>query len=473
MFQRTISFMTKFWAYSLVVAALLLISCKKTSDIGHIVRPADDSLRVVTDSFIVKSTTIKAEHLYSETTKPVLGHYTDNIFGEFKVDFLSEFRYIRGLSFEDGATPDSLCVVMYYKTFFGDSTAVQEATVYQIDRKKLVFAEDYYSDTDLSEYCSKDIVLGKQSYVAYDKTVTPEERQADNYCNTVKVRLPNEMAQEMMTKTEIYASQEVFTNYLKGVYVTNTFGQQTVLSIDSVNLELSYRYQSGEDDKTHEPVYTYNRAIFPSNRETSQFIRVEGTSINLDNKPDSVEYVSCPGGTFVQLEIPFERMYQGMVEANNYVTDSLNLNYMSLVFEPAVYDETDESARMTYPVVPILIRKADVEAFFTQSLYPAPGIDTELGWLDIENTGDLNYSFVNAGDDFEGIFRKASRMSEAERKSYFDSLNPYLVIPVSGATDIAGTNAVIRHQYRPYGVRVRSGSNVKSPMRIVVTYTNL
>ena len=30
---------------------------------------------------------------------------------------------------------------MYYKSFFGDSSAVQEATVYQIDKKKLDFSE--------------------------------------------------------------------------------------------------------------------------------------------------------------------------------------------------------------------------------------------------------------------------------------------------------------------------------------------
>ena len=149
MFLRTISFMTKFWAYSLILAALLLMSCKKTSDIGHIVRPAEDSLRVVTDSFIVKSSTIKAEHLYSETTKPVLGHYTDNIFGEFKADFLSEFRYIKNLTFGANATSDSLYLVMYYRSFFGDSSAVQEVTAYKLDRQKLEYSAHYYSDEKL------------------------------------------------------------------------------------------------------------------------------------------------------------------------------------------------------------------------------------------------------------------------------------------------------------------------------------
>lgn len=471
MFQRTISFMTKFWACSLAVAALLLISCKKTSDIGHIVRPSEDSLRVVTDSFIVKSTTVKAEHLYSETTKPVLGHYTDNIFGEFKADFLSEFRYIKNLTFKSGTTSDSLYLVMYYKSFFGDSSAVQEATVYQIDKKKLDFSEHYYSDSKVEDFCSKNIVLGSRSYVAYDNTVTPSEREDALYCNTVKVKLPDEMAAQMIARTDIYQSQDAFTDFFKGVYVTNTFGQQTVLLIDSVNIELSYRYVPVAEKPNS---IAYETVVFPSNRETTEFIRVEGEPAALLGKPDSVEYMSCPGGTFVQIEIPFERMYQRMIEGNDMGTDSLNLNDFSLVFEPAIYtDDNDKSARMTYPKVPMIIREADMGAFFTQSLYPAPGIYTELGWLEIDKVATGAYTFANSAEDFEEILRKASRMSETERKEYFDSLNPYVVLPTSGATDISGTNAVIRHQYRPYGVRVRSGVNEKSPMRIVVTYTNL
>lgn len=471
MFLRTISFMTKFWACSLVLAALLLISCKKTSDIGHIVRPAEDSLRVVTDSFVVKSSTIKAEHLYSETTKPVLGHYTDNIFGEFKVDFLSEFRYVKNLTFGANATSDSLYLVMYYRSFFGDSSAVQEATAYKLDRQKLEYTVHYYSDDKVSDFCSKESVLGKTSYVAYDNTITPTEREDASFCNSVSIKLPESMAAEMLSRKDIYQSQEAFTDFFKGAYVTNTFGQQTVLLIDSVNLELSYKYNP-VPEKTDS--FAYKKVVFPSNRETSQFIRVESNPKAVVEKPDSVEYFSCPGGTFVQIEIPFERMYQRMIEENSDASDSLNLNYMSFVFEQAVYESADEkSARMSPPIVPIVIRKADVEMFFTQSLYPAPGIDTELGWFTEVSDGKKEYEFVNAADDFENIFRTASRMNEEDRTRYFNSLNPYYIIPTSGATDIACTNAVIRHQFRPYGVRVRSGVNKKSPMRIVVAYTNL
>jgi hypothetical protein len=54
-----------------------------------------------------------------------------------------------------------------------------------------------------------------------------------------------------------------------------------------------------------------------------------------------------------------------------------------------------------------------------------------------------------------------------------DGLNHFYLVPVSGATEIAGTNAVIRHLFKPHGVRLRSASNATSPMRLTVTFTNL
>lgn len=464
--------MTRYWACSLTVILLLslFISCSKTSDIGHIVRPSEDAINVVTDSFILKTSTIHEEHLYSETTKPVLGHYTDNIYGEFKVDFLSEFRYVKDLTFGANAVSDSLYLVIYYKSFFGDSSSVQEATAYQLDRAPLNFSADYYSDIDISEYCSRSVVLGRRSYVAYDQTITSTERDSAGYCNTVKIKMPHSMANEMLSRTDIYKSQDDFVNFFKGVYVTNTFGQQTVLLVDSVNLELSYRYNP---DAAKVDSFAYAKAIFPSNRETSQVIHVSGKPTAIYSKPDSVEYMSCPGGTFVKVEIPFERMYERMVEPYFNGIDSLNLNNFKLIFEPAQYeDEDDKSQRMAAPLIPILVRAADMEPFFTQSLYPAPNIETTLAW----NMGDDDapkYVFVNSASAFEVILRKATTMTIDERKAYFSSLNPYYIVPVTGATDVAGTNAVIRHMYHPYGVRVRSGLNPTSPMRIVVTFTNL
>lgn len=459
-----------------ILAATLLLSCEE-SNIGVKVRPTEDNLTVATDTFCLGTKTVKSGSLYSESDKLVLGSYSDNIFGSFKVDFLSEFRYVRDLKFPNGTKGDSLFVVMYYKTFFGDESAVQEATVYQLDKQPLKFSENYNCDIDVSKFCSKNIILGRQRYVAYDETVSDSTRSLPDYCNKVKVSMPKAMLDEMISRTDIYKSQDAFVEYLKGVYVTNTFGQQTVLRIDSVNLEMKYHYNdtlvskvSGNKDSV---VVRNKMALFPANKETTEVIHVaESTPVDIESIPDSLEYISAPGGTFVEVNIPYMTIYKRVVEANETKNDGmLNFNYYSLLVEPAQMAET--SLRTLFPTYFIFIRKADVDKFFVQSLYPVDGINTILGVYDFySNAG--RYTFSNSGSYLEDVMKHARGLgSDAERENYFAGLNPYLIIPVTGTNDIAGTNATVRHLYDAYGIRVRSGRNEKSPMRMVITYTNL
>lgn len=434
-------------------------------------------MAVKTTTFNLNTKTVYSGSLYSESDKPVLGSYSDNIFGSFKVDFLSEFRYIRDLTFPSGTKGDSLFVVMYYRGFFGDSSAVQEATVYQLDKQALKFSENYNCDIKVDDYCSRSIVLGSQRYVAYDKTINDSIRALSDFCNKVKVPMPEKMMNEMISNTGIYKSQDDFVNYFKGVYVTNTYGQQTVLEIDSVNLEMFYHYNDTLTSKTsgqRDSVVTRTKQVlFPANKETTTVIHIaESQPVNIESIPDSLEYISSPGGTFVEVNIPYKAIYDSVVVKNAGKNDDmLNVNYYSLLMEPA--QMADSSLRTSYPVYFIMIRKADANDFFTQSLYPVDGINTILGVYNYYS-GAGRYTFSNSGTNLEAILNSAKAMaSDKERQEYFDGLNPYLIIPVSGTTDIAGTNATIRHLFDTYGIRVRSGRNQKSPMRMVITYTNL
>ena len=468
-FQHTTISTIGFWVCSIALLALMFTSCEKTSDIGYIIRPDDDDIIVYTDSFHLNSRTVKAENLYSESEKLVLGSYSDNIYGPYKVDFLAEFRYVKDLTFPAGAESDSIYIVMYYRSFFGDSSAVQEASAYLLDKKPLDFSTNYTSSIDVSEFCSKNQLLGRTTYTAYDATIPAAIREKKGYCDAVRIRLSKDIATEMIAKTDIYKSQDAFLNYIKGAYVTTTYGMQTVLNIDSVNLELSYHYIP---DSTKMDSLVYRRVIFPANKETTEVIRVESDPYYQYYKPDSVEYVSTPGGSFVEFDIPFEQIYNKLKQTGAIFSDTVsNINHFSLIMEPAVLEDADESARMTYPVSFVMIAKKDVEKFFTQSMYPAPNINTVLGVYRFNIEG--RYDFGNGGVYIEEAIKAVATMSDTERKAYFDSLNPFQVIPISGNNDLMGTNAVIRHMFYPFGVRVRSGRNAVSPMRLVLTYTGL
>lgn len=436
----------------LFLTSLLLIACE-ANEIGAEIQPTEDKLSVKTDSFSVSATSALITNRYSESDKLLLGNYDDPIFGSAKLDFLAEFRYLNA-DFPATAEAKSLQVVLYYKTFFGDSTAVQEATVYQLNNP-LVFSENYNADINLEEFCDKSTILGKKVYVAYDPTVPDSIQDNEGYCNTVKIDLPISMAQTLISDRSITQSQTNFLEFIKGVYVTNEYTGQVVLDVDSVNLELSFDYAPSAS----KPDSLVNAVrVYPLNKETTGVLRVSNVKTpDLDNIPDSLIYLSSYLGLAPRLELPINKMREKLgFKAGGIVS----INNVSLILEEAICADS-LSTELDVPTYLILIREADIEKFFTQSLYPADDINTILGVYEKKLRA---YRFNNIADDLHEILFEGKDELE---------MNPYYILPVTGATDIQGTDAVVRHQFRPTGVRLRSGLNEKSNMRLSVTYTKL
>jgi hypothetical protein len=435
----------------LFLTSLLLVACEK-GGIGLEIQPTEDKLSVVTDSFSISANSVLVANRYSESDKLFLGNYNDPIYGSSKMDFLAEFRYLNA-DFPATAQAKSLQVVLYYKTFFGDSTAVQEATVYELN-EPLTFSENYNSDIKLEDFCDKSTILGKKVYVAYDPTV-PEPAEGEKPCNKVKIDLPIAMAQTLLSDRSITQSQTNFVNFFKGVYVTNEYTGQVVLDVDSVNLELSYVHvpDASKPDST-----TTDVRVYPLNKETTGVLRVSNIKTpNLDEIPDSLLYLSSYLGLVPRLEMPINKIREKLGFEEGGI---VSINNVSLVLEEALCADSTLTELET-PEYLILIRETDIEKFFTQSLYPAKGINTVLGVYE-KKLGA--YRFNNIADDLYNILVEGYDETE---------LNPYYILPVTGATDIYGTDAVVRHQFRPSGVRLRSGSNEKSNMRLSVTYTKL
>lgn len=438
-----------------VISCLLWVctACEPT-DIGAVLQPEEDKMVVITDSFAIQSTTECLLNRHSESDKLELGYLVDPVFGSFKLDFLTEFRYSRD-TFPASATDAVLQLVMYYRSFYGDSLAVNEASVYSL-QKALDFETNYTSDVAVSEYCDKSELLAQKTYVAYDATVSDSLRKLSTYCDKVVIDLPSSYCQDLLTNRSYTKGQDAFLQFLKGLYVTTNYGTKTVLNIDSVNLEMRYKYAPvvTKPDSLVEAV-----RIYPANRETTEVIRVSEVQAPAKVDEDSINYVVSSSGYAVKLSLPLGKIKEKMRKGTP-AGEKLNINYISLVVEEAIMD--NEHSQMTPPGTMLLIQAKDMDAFFTQSKYPADGIHTTLGAYD---KSERYYLFNNMAAYLEEI------MSSDDVD--VDDLNDFFLIPVTGATDIAGSNAVVRHMFKPYGVRLRSATNSVSPMRLSVTYSNL
>jgi hypothetical protein len=430
----------------------MLIACE-TSDIGSEIQPTEDKIAVKTDSFSIRAESVVLNNRYSESDKLLLGNYEDPIFGTSRLDFLAEFRYLNA-DYPSSAKATSVQVVLYYKTFFGDSTAVQEATVYQLD-KPLIFEENYTSDIKVEDFCDKKTILGKKVYVAYDPTIPQVEDNKGVKCNTIRIDLPLAMGEKLVADRSINENQDNFLNFIKGIYVTNEYRGQVVLDVDSVNLEVGYEYAPVE---TKPDSLISEIRVYPLNKETTGVLRVSNISApDVDAIPDSLIYLSSYTGMVPKVEIPIDRIRERLGFNKG---DIISINNMSLILERAICSDSS-ATELGIPGAVILIRESDIEKFFTQSLYPADGIYTALGMYEAEIGA---YRFDNLADYLHYILYMDTEESE---------INPFYVLPVTGAIDVVGTDAVIRHQFRPSGVRLRSPLNPNSNMRLSITYTKL
>lgn len=436
----------------LFLTSLILIACE-ANEIGTEIQPTEDKLSVRTDSFSVSATSALINSRYSESDKLLLGNYDDPIYGGARLDFLAEFRYLNA-DFPSTAKATSTKLVLYYKTFFGDSTAVQEAIVYQLN-KPLEFETNYSTDINLEEYCDKSVILGKQVYVAYDPTIPDSVKDEEDFCNTVKIDLPISIAEKIISDRSVTQSQENFLNLLKGVYVTNEYTGQVVLNVDSVNLEVAYDYVP----EANKPDSIVNEVrVYPVNKETTGVLRISNIKApEVEKMPDSLLYLSSYVGMVPKLEFPIDRIKEKLGYNKG---DIISINNMSLVLEEALCADS-LLTELDVPAYLLLIRESDMEKFFTQSLYPAEGINTVLG---VYENKIRAYRFNNIADYLHTILYEDTKETE---------INPFYILPVTGATDIEGTDAVVRHQFRPCGVRLRSYKNENSNMRLSVTYTKL
>lgn len=447
--------MNRFCFFILFALCCLLVSCEK-DNIGAALQPEEDKIVVLTDSFVVQSTTELLPSRHSEVAKLELGCVHDPVYGQFKLDFLTEFKYSRD-TFPASATNATLSLVMYYKSYYGDSLSVNEATVYAL-QNPLIFEENYTSDIQVADFCNQEEVLGKKAYVPYDNTVSDSLRATPSYCDKVEIPFPQSYCQELLTNKHYTQSQAAFLDFIKGVYVTTYYGNNAVLNVDSVNLELAYQYAP---DVAKPDSLVRAVRIYPANKEVTNVLRVSEVTppVQVLNQVDSIHSVVSSSGYGVRVKLPWDEILSRLSE-NATKGERFQINHASLMVEQACMENADESA-MTPPQALLLIREKDMEAFFTQSKYPASGIQTAVGFWQSEGY----YLFNNMAAYLEDIL--------SEQGTDFAKENDFFVLPVSGITEVSGTAAVVRHLFKPYAVSVRSGSNKTSPMRLAITYTNL
>ncbi|MBP6284462.1 MAG: hypothetical protein KA373_03485, partial [Paludibacteraceae bacterium] len=84
-------------------------------------------------------------------------------------------------------------------------------------------------------------------------------------------------------------------------------------------------------------------------------------------------------------------------------------------------------------------------------------------FLGTYNSTSQSYTFASMTDYM--------RMVLQNEGNNIADLNDFVLIPVNPITNSSGTITGLKNLYSPTGVRLRSGSNTISPMRIEITHS--
>lgn len=238
------------WIFSL--SLLLALGCSKQPDeIGTNLQPGSELITfhydttLVIDAYAVREDSIRTD----ETSQSLLGSYWDPYFGITRASIYTQLRLSSsGHSFGTNPVVDSVVLSLAYNGAYGDSSALQTITVYEL-ADTLGFDEDYYSNSVISVEPS---VLATKTFIArpYDSVLVDTVKKAPHF--TVKITDQAFMDKIITAAPSDLVDNSSFTKYIKGILIDA--GPAAAPNLGSV------MFISTESTLTHMMVYYHNDA---------------------------------------------------------------------------------------------------------------------------------------------------------------------------------------------------------------------
>ncbi|MCC8199062.1 MAG: DUF4270 domain-containing protein [Tannerellaceae bacterium] len=345
---------------------ITLTSCTNGDLLGIGMGPDDDRVSVKTDTFLIKANTIKVDSMYAKTPNAALGEIYDPLYGMLKADYLCEFYCPEDFRFArtpiDGKI-DSIEFCLYYTSWTGDSLVALQAEIFQVTSP---LERHYYSNINPEDYSNMQISLGRQTYTAYDTSISDSIRALsstdENYYDPhVRIRMPLELGQKIydasINDRSVFASQEAFNEFFPGLYVTTTYGSGNILNVYRSAMHIYYQTEYvTEDSEGNDSTYIDKGVtIFNVTKEVIQLNRFQNSQLDQLLKPDDeYTYLKSPAGVFTQLEIPMTEIAPKI--------EGRRVNNFALTLRALPSEEWEYA--LDPPATVLLIPKDSVDNFF-------------------------------------------------------------------------------------------------------------
>ena len=469
-----------------VALALAAVSCDtETMDFGSI----DKIQNIVTEEDMVVSGTVKFyAHSWTDSLGSIRAKNRKCYFGQvtdpenlsvMRAEYVAQLHCFEGASFpsmdslmtvtaDKKAQCDSVELIMYYDTWYGDKNAPLKVNVIPLDCKNVLPSDSvFYTDVDVTKYLAKPAtVLASKVITAWDNTLSETSLKESTHAHCARVMLPREFGNDIMNK--YYASPSSFENTYKflrnvcaGFYLQLADGDGAMLGVTSTSLNVYYRYKynTGTKDTIYN-AYTN----FVGSAEVVQATNFKCTSLSKLVDDVNCTYVKSPAGLYTELHLPVNDMMKG------HEQDSLARVQLSLTrYNSYFCGEESSSVVFNTPQTLCMVMKSELKSFFEK------GYDLVMqryATADFASVGNM-YNFSNINRLVKYIYEaktegmKKSGLSESEWIAKNPDWDKVALVPVTVTTN--NTTVVdISHDMSITSTRLVGGKN---PIEVYVTYS--
>ncbi len=385
---------TKYKLLVITFVVIFTISCNDTLDqLGFSIQPTQDRLIVGIDTLMLQARTVQIDSIYGKTSYPILGEYTDPIFGSIKSDYIAEFYLPKDMEFKDGAVIDSVRVEVAYTTMMGDSISPMRLSVYEVIES--LKGTDDYTNVDPAMFADMAAPIGEQIFTGKNSTSRKVSYTAEDFSTVsyleyyINVKIPNSIGENFLDEYKKVGHGKLsdtdnFREYFPGLYFTTSFGNSTILSADMTSLLVYYHYLDEKGSSTGQD--TVRTDVFELNNtpEVRQLNHIKSINNELLNDNSSVTYIKSPAGVNTEIKFPISEIHE------NLKSKALSLVNFTVYALPNTLD--NEMVKLSPPDYLLLINKDSLSGFFENRKI----IDNVTSFLsDKFDASSYSYNFNN------------------------------------------------------------------------------
>ena len=396
----------------------------------------------------------------------------ESAYGNLRAEVLTQFACPIGFTYPEGATVDSICLCMCYRSWVGNGNSPMGIDAFEISQGEFDYATPYSTNISPKSYVSD----GAKSVLAHDKIIVASKKTDSIYSNALSDYLPMIRAKmsdeftERFFAMKTFTSQEDFNELFKGLYITPSFGSATVLNVMDINIAVYYSFsyeKFGRDTTVHDV------KAFYANSEVRQVNCINYTNHNaafqsLEADSGLYNYIVSPANIYTRLQFPMKKIQDtitaNLEEKRPYVNlAKVKVQVCNYTSSPKVPEDWSQPAKEM-----LLIKESALYRFFSKRELPSDtcALLSELTKGTNATTGETEYYYTY---DLSALLTHQLRHTDNP-----DTLS-MLMVPVDIVTTTTSSNTSvitsIKQQQTISATKTFSAQNPTNPMAMEVVYS--